>query len=158
MFLRLYAQYVRPHLEFASPAWSPWTEADKSCLERVQRKAVGMVSGLKGDTYQERLQELGMVTLAERRHQTDMLQVYKVLNGKDKVMHSEWFVKTASGERVTRSAADPLNLRVPAPRLEVRRHFFTQRVPEHWNRVPPALKSAATVNAFINGYRRLRRE
>jgi hypothetical protein len=31
---------------------------------------------------------------------------------------------------VTRAAADPLNLRIPAPRLEVRKNFFSQRVPE----------------------------
>ncbi len=29
IFVRLYMQYVRPHLEFASPAWSPWSESDK---------------------------------------------------------------------------------------------------------------------------------
>ncbi len=31
---KLYVQYVRPHLEFAVAAWSPWLEADKSCLEK----------------------------------------------------------------------------------------------------------------------------
>ncbi len=45
VFLRLYVQYVRPHLEFASPAWSPWLEADKELLEKIQRRAVNMVSG-----------------------------------------------------------------------------------------------------------------
>ena len=157
VFLRLYTQYVRPHLDFATPAWSPWSLADMESLERVQKKAVGMISGLRGETYQQKLEELGMVSLEERRHQTDMLQVYKVLSGKDKVMHSEWFTRVASGQRATRAAADPWNLRVPAPRLEVRKNFFTQRVPEQWNKIPPALKCAATANAFKNGYRQIRR-
>ena len=30
-FVRLYKLYVRPHLEFAVAAWSPWTEADVEC-------------------------------------------------------------------------------------------------------------------------------
>jgi hypothetical protein len=34
VFLRLYTQYVRPHLEFATPAWSPWLTADKQKLEK----------------------------------------------------------------------------------------------------------------------------
>ena len=34
-FLRLYKQYVRPHLEFASPAWSPWAAGDKELQEKV---------------------------------------------------------------------------------------------------------------------------
>ena len=33
VFVRLYKQYVRPHLEFSTQAWSPWTEADRMCLE-----------------------------------------------------------------------------------------------------------------------------
>jgi len=65
IFLRLYQQYVRPHLEFASPAWSPWQEGDKECLEKVQRRAVGMIAGLKSRDYSERLKELGLTTLEE---------------------------------------------------------------------------------------------
>jgi hypothetical protein len=34
IFIRLYKQYVRPHLEFSTQTWAPWTEADKSCLEK----------------------------------------------------------------------------------------------------------------------------
>ena len=48
IFMQLYKQYVRPHLEFAAPAWSPWTQGDKETLEKVQRRAVRMVSGLQG--------------------------------------------------------------------------------------------------------------
>jgi ribonucleases P/MRP protein subunit RPP40 len=55
VFLCLYLQYVRPHLEFASPVWSPWLEADKEVLEKVQRKAVNIISGLKAKTYEEKL-------------------------------------------------------------------------------------------------------
>ena len=49
-FLKLYKQYVRPHLEFAAPAWSPWLQGDQDELERVQEKAVKMVSGLSDKT------------------------------------------------------------------------------------------------------------
>jgi ribonuclease P/MRP protein subunit RPP40 len=79
VFARLYMQYVRPHLEFASPAWSPWTEADKAVLEKIQPRAVSMVSGLKGESYEEKLKELGLSTLEERRHQADMLQTFKIV-------------------------------------------------------------------------------
>ena len=157
-FMPLYKQYLRPHLEFAAPAWSPWTRNDIDCLEKVQKRAVSMVSGLAGHDYEDRLQELGLDTLEERRLHIDMTQVYKVLNGKDKVSSDTWFASVAARERATRAAADPMNLRVPAPRLEVRKHFFTQRVPAEWNRIPAALKSAATVAAFKRGYRAFRKE
>ena len=36
--MKLYKLYVRPHLEFAVAAWSPWTVADIECLEKVQKR------------------------------------------------------------------------------------------------------------------------
>jgi hypothetical protein len=36
-----------------------------------------MMLGLKGTNYEEKLEELGLTTLEERRHQADMLQVPK---------------------------------------------------------------------------------
>jgi hypothetical protein len=117
VFLQLYIQYVRPHLEFAGPAWSPCLEADQEVLEKVQRRAVNMISGLKAKTYEEKLLELGLTTLEERRHQTDMAQVYKIITGKDMVKSEVWFQKVDGAERLTRSAADPLNLRPQAARL-----------------------------------------
>ena len=52
VFLRLYTQYVRLHLEFSTQAWAPWTEADKKVLERVQMRAVDWTSQsrLRGST------------------------------------------------------------------------------------------------------------
>jgi hypothetical protein len=41
---------------------------------------------------------------------------------------------------VTRSAADPLNLRQQAARLEIRRHYFSNRVIEGRNEVPSEIK------------------
>ena len=43
-FLTLYKVYVRPHLEYAGVSWSPWLQQDREALERVQRRAIGMVS------------------------------------------------------------------------------------------------------------------
>jgi ABC-type transporter MlaC component len=50
-FEQLYKQYVRPHLDFAVQAWSPWLQADIKVLERVQQRAVKMVSGLRSQDY-----------------------------------------------------------------------------------------------------------
>jgi hypothetical protein len=154
IFIRLYTQYVRPHLEFASPAWSPWLGHDIELLEKVQRRAVSMVSGLNGRTYEERLEELNMVTLEERRHQTDMAQVFKIVHGIDDVNKGSWF-KAQQGDRVTR-ATDPLNFMGTLNRLDIRRHFFSQRVIENWNKIPHELKIVKSVSAFKKGYQSLR--
>jgi hypothetical protein len=43
-----------------------------------------MISGLRSQQYKEKLRELGLCTLEERRHQLDMTQTLKILNGVDK--------------------------------------------------------------------------
>lgn len=62
-FINLYQQYGRPYLEFQVQAWCPWTTLDREALEKVQKHTVGMVSGLEGSTYEEKLRELGLTTL-----------------------------------------------------------------------------------------------
>jgi hypothetical protein len=114
VFVRLYAQYVRPHLEFTVPAWSPLQEGDKEVLEKVQKRAVRMISGLEGKTYKERLKEVGLLSLEERRHQADMVQTYKIVTGKDMVKSETWFQSETLTGRATRSTDDPLNVRPQA--------------------------------------------
>ena len=72
-------------------AWSRSTIGDKEVLKAVQRRAVGIVTKLNGKTYQEKLAELGMVTLEERRRRGDLVQMFKTVTGKDKVNSAWWF-------------------------------------------------------------------
>ena len=70
-FVQLYKVYVRPHLEYCIQAWSPYHQAHKDKLEKVQRRAVNIVAGLKGRTYEQKLVEVGLTTLKERRVRGD---------------------------------------------------------------------------------------
>ena len=47
-FKGLFVQYVRPILEYAVQAWSPWLQQDIDLLESVQVRAVKAISSLKG--------------------------------------------------------------------------------------------------------------
>ena len=42
-----------------------------------------MVQELEGRTYEERLEEMNLPTLEERRERGDLIPVYKLLNGMD---------------------------------------------------------------------------
>ena len=109
IFKKLYVQYVRPHVEFASPAWSPY----KATIEKVQTRAVNMVSGLTGKTYAEKCKELGLDTLEERRLKQDMLQTYMICNGKDRIHPDQLFDRVGHNPgRETRFTADPQNILV----------------------------------------------
>ncbi len=94
-------------------------------LEKIQKRAVNMVSGLKASTYEEKLKELGLTTLEERRHQTDMEQVYKIVTGSDMVKSDSWFQLSDGSERLTRRTADSLNLRPQAARFGSEEKLFS---------------------------------
>jgi len=81
VFVNLYKIYVRPHLEFCTSAWSPWTEADLNTLEQVQKRAIHMISGLHSESFEEKLKELNLLLLKERRELADMIQTFKILQG-----------------------------------------------------------------------------
>ena len=150
-FKSLYVQYVRPHVEFAAPAWAPWTVEDKQVLERVQQQAVKMMSGLKGRTYEEKCKEIGLETLEERRKDMDMIQTYKIIAKVDKVDKKTWFKMAAeNGERVTRATSDKSRIEAKRVKTEARGHFFSQRVVNSWNRLPAATRDAKNVKSFKN--------
>ena len=158
IFRSLYIQYVRPHLEYAVQAWAPWMLGDIACLEKVQEKAVRMVTGLQGKTYEDRLIELNLTSLRDRRTEQDMMQTYKILHGHDRVDSNQWFVKaaqTGDGAR-TRLQAGTWNLRPQHGQTEVRRNFFSQRVVPTWNSLPEELRSVRTITGFKNGYRKFK--
>ena len=54
-------------------------------MESVQRRAFRMVTNHRGRTYNEKLQELVLTTLVERRERGDLIQAYKVSTGKENV-------------------------------------------------------------------------
>ncbi len=60
-----------------------------------------LIAGLKSRDYSVRLKKLGITTMEERRHQLDMMQVYKIVNGVGGVNSEQWF-KMAENARETR--------------------------------------------------------
>ena len=158
VFARLYRTYVRPHLEYAVQAWAPWARGDVEKLERVQERAVRQISGLRGSTYEEKLDELGMLPLAERRHQLDMCSAYRVLTGKDDVQPEIWFTPATASGRETRQAAHVLNVRPRHGRLEVRANCYSVRTCEPWNRIPADIREKKTAAAFKAAYAAHRRQ
>jgi hypothetical protein len=155
VYLRLYKQYVRPHLEFSSPVWSPWTAEDINKIENVQRRAVGMIAGLKGRSYEERCAEVGLQTLQERRQEQDMALAYKFSKGVGKLSSEKLFTKIPErAGPVTRLAGSGENYTVPRARLDVRKYSFAVRAAKKWNEIPNEIKSKDTGEKFKRALRK----
>ena len=148
-WLKLYRTYVRPHLEYAIPSWSPWYEQDKKLLEKVQSRAIRMCTNLRGDDYEEKLKNAGLETLEKRRLNYDLTQVWKILHGFDNVDERKWFTRAQDeAVRTTRLTALEWNLTETYSKTEPRRQFFSKRVVKHWNRLPELTKSSEKISIF----------
>ena len=78
-------------MEYCVQVWSPYLKKDIDILERVQRRATRMIEGFQGISYDRRLEELGLIKLEKRRKRGDLIQVYKMLNGIDKLDYRAFF-------------------------------------------------------------------
>ena len=67
VFLPMYKAIVRPHLEYCVQAWSPYLQKDIHCIEKVQRLATRMIAGQRGKSYEKRLADLDLFSMARRR-------------------------------------------------------------------------------------------
>ena len=89
--VRLYKSLVRPHLEYCTAAWSPHYVKDKVLLERIQRRFTRMIPGLKKLKYEERLRELNLWTLEDRRVRADLIEVFKIVRGVSSIKPETFF-------------------------------------------------------------------
>ena len=96
----------------------------KELLENVQKRAVRIISGLKSDSYEERLKELQLTSLEGRRQWADMALVHNVMHGRTETEVKEWFTRAVTGNRATRTATGALNVLQKHRCLETRKKLF----------------------------------
>jgi len=94
-------------------------------------------------SYEQRLNALRLTTLYDKRLRGDLIETYKIMSGKEKVPRQQFFLLQSKGY-CTRGHV--MKLQVQRSRLDVRRHFFSQRVVQNWNRLPQNVVETTTVN------------
>ncbi len=115
-------------------------------LERVQRRATRMIEGYWDLSYEERLEKTGLIPLDKRRVRGDLIEVFKMMKGIDHVDFENFF--KISNIKNTRGHCYKLSKQ--RCKGERRRNFFTQRVINHWNKLPQEVIEADSVNSFKN--------
>ena len=134
-------------------AWSPHYVKDRERLERVQHRFTRMVPGLKGLDYGGRLERLKLMTLEERRNRSDLVELFKMSKGLSAIPWNSFF--RADNSKRTRGHSKKLVKE--RFKLDVRKHFFSQRVANRWNGLSENVISAGTVETFKKRLEELRK-
>ena len=154
----LWKTHIRPHLEHAIQAWSPHMKADIDVLERVQRAVTKHIGGMKGLTYEQRLEKLGWTTLEQRRVRGDLILTYQLLHEKAAINLTTWhWAQPLTAIQGPASSVRANNLRLNPPikyHCKQREKFLTSRVAAPLRLLPAGIFSCPGVNAFKNAYDR----
>ena len=145
-FKKLYTSFVRPHLEYANPVWSPHLRKHIRLLESVQERATKLVDGIKNLDYTERLKKLDLPTLQHRRQRGDMIQVWNHFNTYDRSTLSPRFrpiprVSRKHPFQLTRNKAKDGTLGVQS-------NSFYFRVANEWNELDHKVVESQNINTF----------
>ena len=146
LIIPLYKAIVRPHLEYCIQAWRPYRKKDIDTLERIQRRATKMIPELRDLSYEEHLKECGLTTLETRRLRGDQIEVFKILNGYENIDRNMFF----SLKKDSRTRGHEVKLVKDQCRLDIRKHSFSQRTINEWNKLSTDCVTASSVNMFKN--------
>ena len=116
------------HLEYCIQAWRPYRKKDIDTLERIQRRATKMT------------------TLETRRLSGDQIEVFKILSGYENIDRNMFF----SLKKDSRTRGHEVKLVKDQCRLDIRKHSFSQRTINEWNKLSTDCVTASSVNMFKN--------
>ena len=111
-------------------------------LECIQRRATKIIPELRDLSYEEQLKECGLTTLETRRLRGDHI----VLNGYENIYRTMFFLL----KKDSRTRGHKVKLVKDQCRLDIRKHSFSQRTINYWNKLSIDCVPASSVNMFQN--------
>ena len=106
-------------------------------------------------SYPERLQQLKLTTLEERRRRGDAIEVFICVRGYRGIDRESLFNLKEQVHQKTRHQRSfmPLDMpQLPHAKLDLRKNLFTVRGAKLWNNLPSNVRNSDSKNIFKNAY------
>ena len=148
--LQAYKSLVRPHIEYCSSVWDPFTTTNIKKIEAVQRRSARFIMNDYGMTSSvtRMLKEIQLPTLQERRGNQRLLTMHKIIhNHVDLPLDGHVELNTRSLSTSTRNH-NPLSLKIPFSKTNCHQKSFFPNTARDWNNLPYTVTSVIDSTNF----------
>ena len=142
--LFLLTTHIRPIIEYCSCIWHTGYQGDLRLLESVQRRWTKQIESVKELEYGDRLRALNLYSVQGRLIRADMIQCWKIFNGKSHISPTDLF--QLAPQSSTRGHC--FKIFVPTTHTDVRKRFFNVRCIPTWNALPQQIVTATSLSCF----------
>ena len=135
---------IRPQLEYASYAWSPWLKQDIIEIKKVQRFVHNNYWPLASVT--QMLCTLDWETLETRREKTQLCMLFKIIKGSIKIPFDHY--KPNTHMNTSTRFFHSTNLSIPFTRTDADNHSFFPETIHCWNYLPTQTVKSSNLHTF----------
>jgi hypothetical protein len=143
---KLYQQLVLPKLDYCSSVWSPGSVGLMKELEKVQRRASGIILANNSSSYVNNIARLKWQPIYVRHKISRMILLFKIVNNLISVDYSKYF-KSRNVHRVLRNSNDR-QLQYKFAATNVCQNSFFYKCINEWNNLPNDIVNSASLNTF----------
>ena len=134
----MFKLYVRPHMEYCVEMWNPMFRGDIDKMERVQNKMTRLLRDSHLRSPESRNNLLGITTHKIRRLRGDLINIYKYIE------KGQIFTLSEDG----RTRGNDKKILRPTCQSTIKRHSFSFRSVDEWNKLPNSVVNCRTLNDF----------
>ena len=144
--LPLYKSIVQPHLEYAVQLWFLHLCRDIDKMEIVEIKDAKMIPKIWNHSYWQRLKDLELISLVQKRLQGQLIEVFKYLNR----FNNDCTICLFNNNFNDRMQNTGKKLIVKRFNTSVAQHFSPINITTTWNALPYAVVNSKSVNTLKN--------
>ena len=149
--LRLYKAFVLPHFFYCGPVCHFCSARNGDKLETLNKRILRAILDDRGSNYDEHLQQIGSVTLSDRRIHSMLVIIFKCLHLQEYPQYLKDLFTLRSVTYCLRGS-DILHLRKPSSTTYGLKSF-SYFAAKTWNSLPEIIKTATSLNDFITAIR-----